>query len=70
MKYLLLIALIASTFALRADDQCKKDIVTLHQEVQKMVADVKAQNQNATEVILMAILREIPVLNEHCHLEG
>jgi hypothetical protein len=70
MKFLLLIALIFSTQALRADDECQKDIMILHGEVEKITEDAKAHNANATEAALRALLKTGPALEKVCHLEG
>jgi len=53
-----------------ADDQCQKDIMYLHEEVEKMVEDVKAQNANNTEAVLKALISTVPALEKACHLEG
>jgi len=52
------------------EDQCKTDIKTMMEDIQKMVDDVKTHNQNATEATLKYIVDNMPALEKQCQLSG
>jgi len=53
-----------------ADDQCKTDVKSMMEDVEKMFDSIKAENQNATEATLKYIVDHMPMLEKQCQLSG